>query len=42
MFLATIAVDEDKVFEAAGLEEYLIETLQPAENERGAIGKLAT
>ena len=34
-FVATIAVDADKFFEAAGLEEYLIQTLQPIENERG-------
>jgi hypothetical protein len=35
MFVATIAVDDDKFFEAAGLEEYLIETLQPLDNARG-------
>jgi hypothetical protein len=34
--IATIAVDADKFFEAAGLEEYLIETLRPLDNERGA------
>jgi hypothetical protein len=34
--VATIAVDEDKFFEAAGLEEYLIETLRPLDNARGA------
>jgi len=40
MFLVTVAVDTDKFFEAAGLEEYLIETLQPTENARGAKSKL--
>jgi hypothetical protein len=37
-FVATIAVDDDKFFEAAGLEEYLIEALQPVENDRGIRG----
>jgi hypothetical protein len=34
-FVATIAVDDDKTFEAAALEEYLITKLQPKENTRG-------
>lgn len=34
-YIAIIAVDKDKFFEASALEEYLIDRMQPLENQRG-------
>jgi len=42
VLVVTIAVDDDKFFEAAGLEEYLIENFQPLDNARGIRGESAT
>lgn len=37
MYVATVAVPEISIFEAAALEEFLIRNLEPCENKMGLL-----